>query len=133
VAPASDPGGDGRPRGFFRGLLGELIEHVKHEARLNRLEQDGSEDPRPVRWHLEKLAKKGNKEAIKALDGPEAPEELGYLIDWYWQVVQGLREALTWADVRAWAELTGRRPEPMEAEALMRVDVAMRHPGEAED
>jgi hypothetical protein len=79
------------------------------------------------------LAKKGNKEAIKALDGPEAPEELGYLVDWYWQVVQGLREALTWADVRAWAELTGRRPEPMEAEALMRIDVAMRYPGEAED
>lgn len=37
-------------------------------------------------------------------------------------------EGLSYADIDAWARLTGRAPEPCEVEALFQLDVAMRFP-----
>lgn len=58
--------------------------------------------------------------------GPEFPELLAYLWHWFLEVIGGCAgglgpAAITWADLHAWSEMTGSRPEPWETAALMRL------------
>lgn len=72
----------------------------------------------------------------KRLDGPGYPDELDYLFGWWLELSAHRRpdgwggvHPLEWPDVKAWAELTDRRLQPHEAEALMALDRADRAPG----
>ena len=135
MADPADPRAPGQARGFFRRRLRGLIAHVKHEARLNEKQDDGS----TYRSHLEAAVRQGRKGYAKKLQGPEVPAELTYLLGWFNELEWGRRvgqfgkEGFSWLDIKAWSELTGRRVAPQEVMALMRLDVASRFPGEEED
>ena len=63
-------------------------------------------------------------------EGAEFPYPLEYLWGWFHELNAGRGGTgfgpakIGWADIMAWAQLTGNVPEPWEAFALMRLDVA---------
>lgn len=60
---------------------------------------------------------------------PNPPPAAEHVWDWFWELSQQRRsgpEAITWADVWAWAELTGTEIRPREARMLMAMDAAYR-------
>ncbi|MGB0963279.1 MAG: phage tail assembly chaperone [Mycobacterium sp.] len=74
------------------------------------------------------------------LDGPEAPQDLLYLLLWFYQIRRGRGWShdgnplpLSWADLRAWADMMGHELTPQEASALFDLDRADRHPGEKDE
>lgn len=71
----------------------------------------------------------------EVLEGPPFPEALRYLWGW-WQELElgrtwreGSPSAVTFAEVRAWSELTGTELRPDEAVALVEIDRTWRFPG----
>lgn len=75
---------------------------------------------------METAAKSGNAPAIQALEGPEFPEQMRYLWDWHCELRMGVRDMMTWIDLRAWqsgADLLAR-----EIEALFYLDMIFRNP-----
>jgi len=85
-----------------------------------------------VRQHLMTLAEKGDARSIKRLRCPvEFPTEVAYLYGWAMELHAHRRfgmagpEPVTYADVKAWAELTGRSPDPSDVGAIMRLTSAM--------
>ena len=95
------------------------------------------EDGHSTRDHLQALVRAGRKRP-EELDGPQFPDEIGYLWDWFGELDRtrdlgphGPR-ALSYMEVDAWARLTGRSPMPHEVDALMVLDGAMRAPGNPE-
>lgn len=89
-----------------------------------------------VRWHLRVLANRGDAGSRAQLEGPPVPEGLAYLWDWFWELDAGRAEGFTgpaafsYQELDAWARLTGRQPSPHEVQALMSIDLAVRHPAE---
>lgn len=101
-----------------------------HDARLRQPAKDG----KAQRVHLEAAAARGSASAIALLDGPEFPDELGYLWGWFQELDRtrsyGMNgaEALTYPAIDAWARLTGRSPDALEVDALILLDLIARHP-----
>lgn len=98
---------------------------------LDEVQDDGHS----YRKHLERAAARGHQRAAEKLQGPGVPPELEYLLEWHMELrmarqygQMGFAQSLTWADVHGWASLTGRRPNRLEALALMQLDVAHRAP-----
>lgn len=66
----------------------------------------------------------------KALDGPECPRDLIYLLEWYREISVFRRygfagpERLTPLDIAGYALLTGDWPQKWETEVLARLDIA---------
>ena len=83
---------------------------------------------------LELSAARGNAEARRALQEPECPEPVQYLVEWAYQLVgrsgEGMNGVapLSYACVDAWSRLTGIEPTPDEVAALLVLDHAIRHP-----
>ena len=93
----------------------------------------------PVRKHLERLAKKGHSEAIEALDGPEFPEVLDYLLVCYEELavsrsvgMSGMNP-ISYSDIMAWSALLDYPLEPYEVSGIIALDSASRFPGKLED
>lgn len=82
------------------------------------------------------MLEKGGPQAAQAeaelYGGPELPEVLAYLWVWFLeldqtrQVTMAGLAALTYTDIKSWAELTGRKPQPHEVDALMKMDGTLR-------
>ena len=110
---------------------------ARHQARLAKTDDKGV----PARTHLERRAERGDRiglEAREQLRGPEMPQALEYLWEWFLELnasrsvgMHGLA-AITYQDIDAWARLTGREPDPLEVQALMQLDTAWRFPGDEE-
>lgn len=106
---------------------------MRHEARLNARQKDGA----TLRDHL-KAAAHRSEAARRALEGPECPEALEYLLGYAYEMHgrSGLSEAgvapLGYATLAAWAGFRGVTLEWWEVETLLRVDAELRHPGEDE-
>lgn len=72
----------------------------------------------------------------KAIDGPDIPEEIEYLWDWFQELerVRGVTEAglcpIGYTEIDAWRRLTGRVLRPHEVEGLVVLDLATRFPRE---
>jgi hypothetical protein len=72
--------------------------------------------------------------AAAALQGPEYPEHLLYLVGWMRSLVGrsgvGVSGAapLSYREVLAWSALTGNSPSPWDVDALMVLDSVYRHP-----
>jgi hypothetical protein len=83
---------------------------------------------------LERFARRGVAEAIQALEGPEFPDALGYLWEWFLELdacrIIGMSgpQPITYMDVLSWSWLTERDIEPHEARAVLELDRAMRNP-----
>jgi len=79
------------------------------------------------------------EDAQAKLEGPgEPPSELWYLREWFGELTAHRRitmegaEPIGWETLDAWARLTGRTPDSIEVDALMRMDLAVRYPKEPE-
>lgn len=109
--------------------------YARHEAMLRQRTDDGAE----TRAYLEASAAKGNAEAIERLRGPEFPEDMEYL--WVWALEMHGRSGanmaglnpLTYGTIRDWSALTEQYPDPLEVQALMAVDAALRSPETTQD
>lgn len=71
------------------------------------------------------------------MEGPEFPEQLRYLWEWYKQQLyaqSGVNEhgfcPLTHTTIRHWAENMDEHPKPHEIEALLLIDKAYLFPGD---
>jgi hypothetical protein len=101
-----------------------LLEHLKHVGQLAQSSKDGKSN----RSHLEALAARGDKLALKALQGPEVPWAVEYLLEWWYELGAGRAggawgpSAMTWQDVGAWARVTNTPVTAMEAAMLLRMD-----------
>jgi hypothetical protein len=68
----------------------------------------------------------------EALAGPEIPEPVAYLWEWFAELNAARRwsqvgpEPIGYAELAAWAALTDRHPLPHEVEALMTLDLVTR-------
>ena len=108
---------------------------MAHHARLDAPADPKHPERGTVRQHLAGVVAR-KKLGSAALDGPECPESLDYLLGWAnelarartagWHGVNGF----TYEGIASWARLTKRRPSPMEVEALFAIDATMRYPGE---
>lgn len=54
-------------------------------------------------------------------DRPELPDEIGYLWNWYAEIMHGT-EKLTWQAIDAYQRVSGNEMEPWEVEALMKIE-----------
>jgi hypothetical protein len=110
-----------------------MLAYARHEARM-REPVEGTKHS--VRAHLEAAAERGSESAAQTLAGPEIPEALEYLWEWFSELdgvrtfngMNGLPEPITYAAIDAWARLTGRSPTPEEVQSLVLIDGVFRQP-----
>lgn len=102
---------------------------------MNRSE---GKDGISVRAHLEKVAAQGHLGAIEQLEGPEVPEVLDYLLDYFEELalVRGMGmsgwDPIGYTEIMSWCHLTGTNLAPHEVKGLIALDAASRFPGERE-
>ena len=104
-----------------------LVEYARWDAGMRRKADDGAE----ARAHLEASARRGNPDAIAALNGPEFPEDMEYL--WQWALEMHGRSGvgmaglapLGFSTIADWCVLTGTTLDPLEVEGLLAVDAAL--------
>jgi hypothetical protein len=104
-----------------------MLAYARHEARM-RESVEGTRHS--VRAHLKAAADRGSVTAAEELAGPELPEALGYLWDWFSELdgvrtfngMNGHPEPITYQAIDAWSRLTGRGPTPEEVQALVLID-----------
>lgn len=97
-------------------------------------ERTGEDKKSSVRDHLEYLAERGDSSAQAELDAePQCPEEVKYLVEWAYLLFgrsgAGLSgpNPLSFNTVEAWARLYDLEVSPLEVEALVWLDDAMRN------
>lgn len=62
-----------------------------------------------------------------ALDPLPFDSSFSYVVDWFYELAAGRQcgmgiNPIAWADLQAWAQLTGRAPNVMEVALLRRID-----------
>lgn len=88
---------------------------------LNARQKDGA----TLRQHLEMAQKSGR--ACPELMQPDVPRETWYLWRWFCEISQGRQRSeilnpLSWAEIKAWAEMTNRNPNPWEVATIRAID-----------
>lgn len=117
----------GQRRKFFAEIGDELVAFAEIEFRLGRIENGVT-----VRSMLEGLEERRQLREpdyrSPELEQPPLPDELAYLWGWFGQL-ESARSSngygpnpLTYAEIKAWAALTGARPAPWEVGLLKRLD-----------
>ena len=108
---------------------------MRYEVQLSRKAPDGSDQ----RAHWEAAARRGNQDAIDRLTEPPFPEELRYLWDWSRELAgrsgttgMGDFAPLSFSTIVDWATLMDVQPTPLEVDALLLIDAAMRYRGDDE-
>jgi hypothetical protein len=105
------------------------MRYVAWEGRLNVVVNG-----RTQREEWASLARRGDHDAQAALTPPPFPEPLDYLAEWSADLASGRQVGmngpvpLSWLDVHAWAQLTGRRLTEQEARALLSLDRVRLYP-----
>lgn len=80
-----------------------------------------------MRSHLLSVERQTRKRP-KALDGPECPREIFYLLRWFNELAAGRSHngwgpnPISWSDIAAWCSLTGTAIAPWETRALITLD-----------
>ncbi len=104
---------------------------------MDRVEGKG-DSAAPVREHLESLAKRGHQGAIDALEGPEVPDVLDYLLGAFEELAvargSGMNgmNPISYSDIRSWSSLMDFPLDPHEVLGIIALDSASRSPGEPE-
>ena len=87
-------------------------------------------DGHSYREHCEAAAKAHNAKAKAELQGPELPAACAYVWTWFLELHQARSfhqfgsNPIGYAELQAWAGLTGRRLQPWEVAALRALDRA---------
>jgi len=106
------------------------VEHVRHEVGLDRKGEDGA----TRRAHLEAAARRGSQAAVNALEGPDAPDSVLYLMEWAYALcgrsgaTMGGMAPLSFTTIRDWATLMDIHVSPLEVQALLVLDAVIRNP-----
>lgn len=88
----------------------------------------------PYRKHLEMAAKRGFAPAIKELEGPYVPAYMEYIWGYFITLDRNRGEGMsgaqpiTYEQIDAWNRLLDIQVKPYEVEALILLDLALRHP-----
>jgi hypothetical protein len=127
----------GRPGKLAPGCLDELIAYAEHQFRLARRAPDGATDGDHQASAFRQLralpgARPADVGLAAALDaeGPEAPSDGAHVWLWFLDLHQGRGSngfggsPLSWADIKAWRDLTGTLLRPGEIQAIMALDRA---------
>lgn len=108
------------------------MDYARHEGLMRQ--PTTATDRTPMRKTLEFGARAGVAKAIAQLAGPELPEALSYLWDWFQELdmarpltMEG-PAAFTYGMIADWARLTDRHPSPEEVRGLFLLDLTLRHP-----
>lgn len=102
------------------------MDFVAHETALDR-QTDGT----TLRAIYTEKARRGDVSAMKALQGPEYPDEVQYLDTWRMElhgrsgVGMNGPAPLSYATIRDWSHLTGNEVTADDVRALLRLDTAM--------
>jgi hypothetical protein len=143
----SRPAGRGaaRPGAFYQELGCGLIAHAEHQFRLN-----SPNDPDARKAELERkrvptwrdtVASGVEQKALGAewLIGPLCPPPLRYVLEWFLELAAARGSSgfgispLSFTEIKAWSELTGRRLSAAEVRLLRALDAAFlqvhREPG----
>lgn len=112
-----------------------MLAYAAHEGRMRApADKEGRVSARAA---LETMLERGGRAAEVAaqeLAGPEVPEPLAYLWDWFVEMdrtrTSGVNgpDPLTYPIIESWSRLTGRSPSPLEVETILFLDVVVRHP-----
>lgn len=95
-------------------------------------------DGHSYRQHVERAAAAGSKVAQAELQGPVLPMSCAHVWAWFLELAAARSANGTslnpvgFADIDAWARLTGRRPTPWEVGALRALDTVWLAPDEKE-
>lgn len=108
----------GQPPKFFQSTVDDL---TKYARRIFWLGQKVDGGKITNRTNLERVAQATGRDLDALLAIPDCPKEIQYLFGWFTELRTG-GEALTYREVQAWAELTGRSPTPDEVAALFTLD-----------
>lgn len=107
---------------------------MRFETLLNRKTEGGASE----RDHLLEAARRGSESAQEALEGPEPPETMLYLMEWAYALcgrsgasMEGLAP-VSYGTIEAWSRLMGVTPDPLEVRALITLDSVIRHPERGE-
>lgn len=82
------------------------------------------------------MADRGHLGAIEELRGPEMPEVLEYLLDWFEELAMARGMGMSgwdpigYTDIMNWSLLTDRQLQPYEVRGLIVLDSTSRFPGE---
>jgi hypothetical protein len=101
-----------------------LLAAAEHNFRLSLAGEDGVSYGDKLRYR-ERTTGKHHPH----LDGPAIPKRLAYLWEWF-QELESARTGtgfgpnpITFAEIKAWSELTGRSPRPHEIRVLKSLDL----------
>jgi len=109
-----------------------LIEFARHQAKMAR----SYGDPKSGATYGDHLraAARHSQVARAELAGPRVPMVFGYIWEWYVELREAQQhgpfgfQPISYAEIRAWAELTRSRPRPWEVRWIRRLDNVMRSP-----
>jgi hypothetical protein len=107
---------------FFEGLTAALVGYVKHQAKLNEKQGDGS----TLRDHL-KAVEHRTKRTPAELIPPEVPRKALYLVGLFADLSQGRQNgmatnAISCTEILSWLTVTGRNLSAWELETLRKMD-----------
>lgn len=119
--------GSGDQRGKLDpGLVEELARKSKARFYLTRTAGDG----RPLSAHLKVIYDQTGKkpDSLAAAEEP-IDSRVAHIEGWYWELARcrngngfGGLDRIGWTDIAAWAQFTGRKPEPWEVDCLLMLD-----------
>ncbi|WP_420133957.1 phage tail assembly chaperone [Rhodopseudomonas sp.] len=119
-------GGGERCGKFYQELVEDLYAFAEHQFRTGRRLKDGASAGEHDQLAAEIFAAAGIVPAIALADaGPECPQALAYLWQWFSELSAGLSSngfgpaVVTWEALRAWSSFMRLRLEPWEARALV--------------
>lgn len=101
-----------------------LIEYAGHEFSLNARQKDGA----TLRDHLESVYRQ-TRIMPKELEPKELPYAISYLWEWFMELQRGRQYGmsgalpLSYSDIKAWAELTGKMPQCWEIDVIKQIDI----------
>lgn len=73
--------------------------------------------------HLSKIAEQTGD--YSELEGPEFPEIVRHVWDWFLELNSARGEGgISYSEIKAWLELTGRSITPFEVQLIKKIDIA---------
>ena len=112
----------GRRNPFFRRIEGRMIAAARHSFRMAATDTAG----KAFAARMEQAAKAGI--IPKPKPGPRMPRQAQHVWEWFLELNAARTgngfgpNPITFQELKAWADLTGRNPKPMEVHWLKTLD-----------
>ncbi|GAA4652084.1 hypothetical protein GCM10023116_43680 [Kistimonas scapharcae] len=84
-------------------------------------------DKTPLKHHLLKVYEATGKKPKQLAEQPEKPQELDYLLGWFYDLHNATRGQITFTEIRNWSELMHVSVRAWEVEVIRRLAVIFAH------